>query len=601
MTLLSPHFVETTEPLPVPELLVELPSRSGVFFSNLRDFILPRRLPPLELKSRPGRFWPDVFVRRGLPWFSFLESSAYHVIALGFVVVLSRLFALHSSVVARPAFDHTQVIYYSPSEYLPPLDTRTDPSTQPTKANLEYSPQPIISVPAEADNHSQTIVAPPNVKLKQDARLPNIVAWADKMQRPQLEIPSVPLTPAAENSRMTPRMENSVVTPPPEASRLSRRRDQVKWQASVVAPPPDLQARSKMSFAAPEPSVVAPPPALQDSSSRRLGDMNIAPSQVIAPAPQLPVAEQRVLAGGRSRGLSAAPQVVPPPPSTGIAGSAGQSFGSPGRVIALSLHPDVAAPPVPPAGNRRGTFAAGPEGHAGASGSPGESTGSAAGTGTASGNSKGNGAGSTKGRSGDLPSGLYVGTPPASSKTSSVAGDPAGAKSPPHPTTIASATVPASRVGSSPSHPAEPGNTAKLTEAERNVFGGRKFYSLTLNMPNLNSAGGSWVIRFAELKQDLRAPASDLSQPIVTRKVDPGYPIQLMKENVAGTVILYAVIRADGTVGDVRILNGVDDRIDRLAISAVAQWKFEPATKNGSPINVEATFKIPFVPPKSAF
>ena len=144
-----------------------------------------------------------------------------------------------------------------------------------------------------------------------------------------------------------------------------------------------------------------------------------------------------------------------------------------------------------------------------------------------------------------------------------------------------------------------PGNPARLSEAERAVFGERRFYSLTLNMPNLNSAGGSWVIRFAELKQDPRAPAADLSQPSAIRKVDPAYPLQLMRENVAGTVILYAVIHADGTVGNVRVLRGVDDRLDRFASEAVTQWKFDPARKNGTPVDVEATFQIPFRPARA--
>ena len=69
---------------------------------------------------------------------------------------------------------------------------------------------------------------------------------------------------------------------------------------------------------------------------------------------------------------------------------------------------------------------------------------------------------------------------------------------------------------------------------------------------------------------------------MATRKVDPAYPLQLMRENVSGTVILYAVIHADGTVGNVRVLRGVDDRLDQFASEAVAQWQFQPATKNGA-------------------
>jgi TonB family protein len=145
-------------------------------------------------------------------------------------------------------------------------------------------------------------------------------------------------------------------------------------------------------------------------------------------------------------------------------------------------------------------------------------------------------------------------------------------------------------------------------------------------MPNLNSAAGSWVIRFAELGHDLKnhdssnhdsndrdsnnhdsnnraandrdanTPPGELSQPTAIRKVDPAYPLQLMRQNVGGTVILYAIIHADGTVGNVRVLRGADDRLDRFASQAVAQWQFQPAIKNGAPVDVEATFQIPFRP-----
>ena len=83
---------------------------------------------------------------------------------------------------------------------------------------------------------------------------------------------------------------------------------------------------------------------------------------------------------------------------------------------------------------------------------------------------------------------------------------------------------------------------------------------------------------------------------MATRKVDPAYPMQLMRENVHGTVILYAVIHTNRSVKSVRVLRGVDDRLDRFASEAVAQWKFDPATKDGVPVDVEATFQIPFRP-----
>ncbi len=589
---------ETSQIAPAPRLLVELPSRRRVFFENLRDLVSPQRLPELTLRSAPAPFWHDVFVKRGLPWLGFLESIAYHTIALTLLVSLVRFLALHPEPIPRPVFDpHTQVIYYDASEYLPSIDTRSTPALEHAKADPEYSRQPIISVLPEADNRSQTIVTPPNVKLKRDVALPNIVAWADKPQTPRLEIPPAPLTMAAELTRISPRMENSVVAPPPNASHLAHRTSQPNLQAAVVAPPPDLQKSREPGALAPQPAIVAPPPALDNASTRQLGELNIGQSNVIAPAPRLPVAEQRAVVSGHSSGGMVA-QVVPPPPSVSGSGASGQA-GSPGRVIALNLHPDVGAPPVAPEGNRRGAFAATPEGHVGASGSPGASSGSASGADGHSSDSRsngtGNGVGSNSKGKNDLPAGLYVGNPAPGAKASSIAGNSSAKTSTADPVP---SSIPKPHGSGAPAHAASPESVAKLSEPERAVFGVRGFYTLTVNMPNLNSAGGSWVIRFAELKQDPAVSAGSVTEPVATHMVDPGYPSQLIHENVSGTVIVYGVIHADGTVGDVRVLRTVEDRLDRYACNAVAQWKFQPATKNGAPIDVEATFQIPFRPPK---
>lgn len=591
--LAGSRVAEIIESRSVPRLLVELPSPPRVFFGNLRDSLFPRRLPPLDLQSAPAPFWPDVFVKRNFPLYCFLESFGYHVIALTLLIGLTHILALSPHVVPKPTFDHSQVIYYQPSEYLPPLDTLQASNDRPRQADPEFSRQPIISVPREADNRSQTIVTPPQVKLKSDVALPNIVAWSDTAQKPRLAIPDAPLSPAAEITRLAPTLQNSVVAPPQDPTRAQQRRGLPGLQDPVAAPPSDVRSSAPNLAPGLQPALVAPPQDIATASTRRLGDINIAPSEVIAPAPQLAVAAQRTAPGGGGAPTLGAPQVAPPPPSL----SASSGTGSPGRVIALSLHPAVNAPPDPPAGNRRGAFAAGPAGHIGASGTPGSSSGSAtSGSASNAGHGTGEGGVSISKPSGDAPSGLYVGN---ATKSSPVAGDPAAKATATavSPNLIASVSPP--RVTSA--RPMQPGNAANLTEAERVVFGNRRFYSITLNMPNLNSAGGSWIIRFAELKHDLtnrdpNAHAEDLSQPMATLKVDPAYPMQLMRENVHGTVILYAVIHADGSVGDVRVLRGVDERLDRFAAEAVQRWKFEPATKKGTPVDVEATFQIPFRP-----
>jgi protein TonB len=86
---------------------------------------------------------------------------------------------------------------------------------------------------------------------------------------------------------------------------------------------------------------------------------------------------------------------------------------------------------------------------------------------------------------------------------------------------------------------------------------------------------------------------------VATSKVDPAYPLELMRQNVQGTVILYGVIHADGSVSQVRVLRSVDARLDHFASDAISKWKFQPAMKAGTPVDVEATFWIPFRPTKS--
>jgi TonB family protein len=70
--------------------------------------------------------------------------------------------------------------------------------------------------------------------------------------------------------------------------------------------------------------------------------------------------------------------------------------------------------------------------------------------------------------------------------------------------------------------------------------------------------------------------------------------MELMRENVQGTVTLYAVINADGVVERVRVLDSPDDRLDAYARNALSRWKFEPALKNGSPVALETVVRIPF-------
>ena len=147
-----------------------------------------------------------------------------------------------------------------------------------------------------------------------------------------------------------------------------------------------------------------------------------------------------------------------------------------------------------------------------------------------------------------------------------------------------------------------PPNFAALAPGAKpeQVFGAKKMYTMLVNMPNLNSATGSWILNFSELRSSSSAPrvtSADLSGPSPIKKSDPRYPPTLIREHVEGEVVLYAVIRADGSVDSIELVRGLDEQLDANAMEALTQWKFRPASRQGTPIDLEAIVHIPFRAP----
>ena len=551
-------------------LLVERDPASPEFRSGVRAALHPAPRPELRPAELPGDsefdLWRDVFVQQKLPWGRFLQSALLHTAAVALIWTISLSWIRQQKILDHAAFDRSSLVTYSPEEYLPPLDTGASEAPKAQKGDPAYAKQPILSVPREADNRSQTVVVPPDLKLDRDVPLPNIVATG-------AIVPAVPLD----------------ATRPSLSLSLSRI---VAPETQVVAPAPDVQfARDRVVQAAMKSDVIAPPPELTQSTKGHVGLMNIGPSDVVAPAPQLTLTEQHSLAArGKGRLPGGSVQPVGPPPSMAAAG--GASAG--GRLIALGIHPVAPTGPVAvPGGNRRGTFAATPQGKPGASGTP-----------DLAGGGKGDSGSKTRTNGhGSLPAGLHVGAADSGATSPVERNGGASSHGNANGNSSGNGADGAREMASLSSSGATPGARSgaraasavpddKVTDVDRQVFGGKRFYEMALNMPNLNSSTGSWVIRFAEL--DAGRKEGELLAPVATEKSDPGYPLELIRANVHGMVTLYAVIHADGKVGDIRVLNSPDERLDSFAAKALARWKFVPAVRAGKPVALEAVVVIPF-------
>ena len=96
----------------------------------------------------------------------------------------------------------------------------------------------------------------------------------------------------------------------------------------------------------------------------------------------------------------------------------------------------------------------------------------------------------------------------------------------------------------------------------------------------------------------VRAGIGGATNPVVieSTKVVPTYPEIARRAKITGTVILEAVVLRDGTVSDIKVLRTPVSGLgfESAAIEAVRQWRFRPATKNGTAVDVYFTVVVGF-------
>ncbi|MGC2209600.1 MAG: TonB family protein [Candidatus Korobacteraceae bacterium] len=515
--------------------------------------------PPRELRFAIP--WSEPF-----PWRGVTDSVFAHA------ALLALLYAFSIWPQAGVHLDESRSYHalhaYPLSQYLPELHGAPTHRRQEGKADPLPARQPIQLLPDAPDNLQQTIVTPRGPTLRRDVELPNLVAFQPPLSAQPLQ--AIARSTALQLTGLQPGLPARA----PEIVQLKPRR------ALPAVRPGESQP-------APEPASIrqASPPGL---------------AQLLPPAanPALPV--QLIVQNKPQR---AAPKVpsggTQPAPEAGSIGNAGapnltQLLPPSGthmpQLLALNAHPaDVPPPASLPAGNRSGAFAASPNGRANATGAPG------------AGDSPGSGK-NDAGAKVNAPAGITVGAPLSAAAATALSDGPSAkpetADSESRTKLLATLRPPATA-----SIPARPPvareNPSKPTDLENHIFAGRRSYALAVNMPNLNSASGSWIIHFVDRNQGL--VPTPIIAPEVVRKSDPAYPIDLIRDGVKGTVILTAIIRADGSVGEIAVAQGVDPQLDQNAVEALSRWLFRPALKNGQAIDLQAVFMVPFRPKAPGF
>jgi TonB family protein len=141
--------------------------------------------------------------------------------------------------------------------------------------------------------------------------------------------------------------------------------------------------------------------------------------------------------------------------------------------------------------------------------------------------------------------------------------------------------------------PASHSGAVKVSSAPDRRFDGRDVYMMAIQMPNLTSYSGSWLMWYSD-RTAHEAGLAPVAPPVAHRKVDPKYVAAAAADRIEGKVQLACVIGKDGHVSTVELVRGLDERLNQSAEDALAKWEFTPATRHGEPVEVDVVVEIPF-------
>ena len=85
-----------------------------------------------------------------------------------------------------------------------------------------------------------------------------------------------------------------------------------------------------------------------------------------------------------------------------------------------------------------------------------------------------------------------------------------------------------------------------------------------------------------------------VSAPMVLSKVEPEYSEEARVAKYQGTVTVYAEIGPDGIAHNMQVISSLGLGLDQKALDAIAQWRFKPGIKDGTPVTVAATIEVNF-------
>jgi TonB family protein len=85
-----------------------------------------------------------------------------------------------------------------------------------------------------------------------------------------------------------------------------------------------------------------------------------------------------------------------------------------------------------------------------------------------------------------------------------------------------------------------------------------------------------------------------ISAPQAVSTPDPQYTEEARLAKTQGKCILWLIVDDTGHPRNIRVVRGLGYGLDAKAVEAVQQWRFQPAMKDGKPVNVQISVEVGF-------
>ena len=123
-------------------------------------------------------------------------------------------------------------------------------------------------------------------------------------------------------------------------------------------------------------------------------------------------------------------------------------------------------------------------------------------------------------------------------------------------------------------------------------FQGRSVYTMVVPIENFPDYGGDWILWFAD-KSQTPGDSSEVRAPIPFRKHEP-VDAMIAAGRTERRLQIVAVMKKDGRLDNIALLRHSSAAVEQAVIQDLQSWEFKPATRAGTPVDVDVVFEIPF-------